>query len=45
MVKEHKRAENPYISQYIAVGPKGAALQIDREKIIDERFEVPNSKT
>ncbi len=31
------------ISQYIVVGPEGAALQVDREKFIDEWFEVPNS--
>ncbi len=31
------------MSQYIVVRPEGAALQVDREKIIDEGFEVPNS--
>ncbi len=31
------------MSQYIVVGPEGAALQVDREKFIDEWFEVPNS--
>ncbi len=31
------------MSQYILVGPEGAALQVDREKFIDEGFEVPNS--
>ncbi len=31
------------ISQYIVVGPEGVALQVDREKFIDEWFEVPNS--
>ncbi len=33
----------PMISQYIVVGLEGAALQVDREKFIDEWFEVPNS--
>ncbi len=33
----------PMMSQYIIVGPEGAALQVDREKFIDEWFEVPNS--
>ncbi len=31
------------MSQYIVVRPEGAALQVDREKFIDEWFEVPNS--
>ncbi len=33
----------PMMSQYIIVGPEGAALQVDRDKFIDEWFEVPNS--
>ncbi len=33
----------PMMSQYIIVGPEGAALQVDRERFIDEWFEIPNS--
>ncbi len=43
MVRKHKRLKIPMMSQYIVVGPEGAALQVDREKFIDEWFEVPNS--
>ncbi len=42
MVKKHK-GQKITMSQYIVVGPEGAALQVDREKFIDEWFEVPNS--
>jgi hypothetical protein len=42
-LKDTKGLKIPMMSQYIVIGPKGAALQIDREKFIDEWFEVPNS--
>ncbi len=38
-----KGHENPYDVTIHIVGPEGAALQVDREKFIDEWFEVPNS--
>ncbi len=40
---ENTKGQKITMSQYIVVGPEGAALQVDREKFIDEWFEVPNS--
>ncbi len=43
MLENTKGLKIPMMSQYIVVGPEGAALQVDRERLIDEWFEVPNS--
>ncbi|XP_016102534.1 uncharacterized protein [Sinocyclocheilus grahami] len=42
-LKDTKGLKIPMISQSIIIGPKGVALQIDRERFIDDWFAVPNS--